>query len=256
MLPVPPDLLPFAHQLADAARRITLAHFRTPLSPEWKADASPVTLADHETEQHLRQLIQSRYPEHAILGEEQGASGESPWRWILDPIDGTRSFMAGHPIYAVLIALCYDNIPLINIIDMPALGERFAATHDTQTTFNGHPVRTRNMPLADAILYSSAPDMFTPAQYARRDALARQCAQSRYGGDAYLYAMLAAGWIDLVVEADMKAHDFMPLILIVEQAGGVISDWQGNPLHPDSSGEILAAATPALHAQALAVLHP
>ncbi|MDO4776534.1 MAG: inositol monophosphatase family protein [Cardiobacteriaceae bacterium] len=255
MLPLPPEFAAFAEQLADEARRITLAHFRKPLAHEWKADASPVTLADRETERHLRALIRARYPEHAILGEEEGASGDSPWRWIIDPIDGTRSFMAGHPIYAVLIALCYEGIPLVNIIDMPALGERFAATHDTQTTFNGNAVHTRDVPLADALLYSSSPDMFNAAQFARREALARHCAQSRYGGDAYLYAMLAAGWIDLVIEADMKAHDFMPLVLIVEQAGGIISDWQGNPLHPDSSGEILAAATPSLHAQALALLN-
>lgn len=255
MLPVPSEFAHFAHHLADEARRTTLAYFRKPLEREWKADASPVTLADRETERHLRSLIRAHYPEHAILGEEEGASGDSPWRWIIDPIDGTRSFMAGFPVYAVLIALCYQDIPLINIIDMPALGERFAATHDTQTTFNGNVVHTRDVPLVDALLYSSSPDMFNSAQFSRREALAHLCAQSRYGGDAYLYAMLAAGWIDLVIEADMKAHDFMPLVLIVEQAGGIISDWQGNPLHPQSNGEILAAATPNLHAQALAVLN-
>lgn len=255
MLPAPPDLIAFAHHLADEARRITLSHFRKPLNPEWKADASPVTLADRETERHLRTLIAKHYPEHAILGEEEGASGESSWRWILDPIDGTRSFMAGFPVYAVLIALYQHDIPLINIIDMPALDERFAATLDAQTTFNGNIVHSRDVPLCDAILYSSSPDMFTPAQFTRRETLAKQCAQSRYGGDAYLYAMVAAGWIDIVIEADMKPHDFMPLVLIVEQAGGIITDWQGNPLHSGSNGEILACATPTLHAQALALLN-
>lgn len=255
MLPAPPELIAFAHHLADEARRITLGHFRKPLNPEWKADASPVTLADRETERHLRTLIAKHYPDHAILGEEEGASGESSWRWILDPIDGTRSFMAGFPVYAVLIALYQHDIPLINIIDMPALDERFAATLDTQTTFNGNIVHSRDVPLCDAILYSSSPDMFTPAQFTRRETLATQCAQSRYGGDAYLYAMVAAGWIDIVIEADMKPHDFMPLVLIVEQAGGIITDWQGNPLHSGSNGEILACATPTLHAQALALLN-
>lgn len=163
--------------------------------------------------------------------------------------------MAGFPVYATLIALCHGETPLVNIIDMPALNERFAASAGMPATFNGQTIRTRNLPLKEALIYSSAPDMFTRGQFARRENLARQCAQSRYGGDAYLYGMLAAGWIDIVIEADMKAHDFMPLVLVVEQAGGVISDWRGKPLTTASNGEILACATRELHAQALAALH-
>lgn len=255
MLPVLREYIDFAHYLADEARRISLAYFRTSMNEEWKNDASPVTVADRQIENCLRALIAAHYPDHAILGEEEGASGDSPWRWILDPVDGTRSFMAGFPVYATLIALCYEDTPLVNIIDMPALDERFAAVAGTQTTFNGQTVRTRQRPLAKALLYSSAPDMFDRGQFARREALARLCAQSRYGGDAYLYGMLAAGWIDIVIEADMKVHDFMPLVLVVQQAGGVISDWQGKPLTGASNGEILACATQELHAQALAALH-
>lgn len=255
MLPILPEHIAFAHALADAAGSISLSYFRHPLDTQWKKDASPVTLADVETEAHLRAMIAARYPDHAVLGEEAGMSGDSPWRWIIDPIDGTRSFMAGFPVYATLIALCYEEIPLIGIIDMPALGERFAAAADVQTTLNGKPVRTRALPLEQALLYSSAPDMFGAGQFARREKVAQACAQSRYGGDAYLYGMLAAGWIDMVIEADMKAHDFMPLVPIVEQAGGIISDWQGNPLHTGSGGEILACANRALHQQALALLN-
>lgn len=256
MLSATPDQIAFAHQLADEARRITLAYFRTSMNTQWKSDHSPVTLADRETESQLRAMIARRFPDHAVLGEEEGASGDSPWRWVIDPIDGTRSFMAGFPVFAVLIALYYEDRPLLNLIDMPALNERFFASAGTQTLLNQSPVRTRSLPLAQALLYSSSPDMFGKAQFARRETVAQHCAQSRYGGDAYLYGMLAAGWIDMVIEADMKAHDFMPLILIVEQAGGVISDWQGNPLHLGSNGEILASANARLHEQALALLNP
>lgn len=256
MLPAPSEYAAFAHHLADEARAITLAHFRRPLHTQWKSDASPVTQADKETEAHLRTLIAARYPEHAILGEEFGANASrSPWQWIIDPIDGTRSFMSGHPLFATLIALYHQDTPVINLIDMPALNERFVATRDTATTCNDTPAHTRQLPLNEALLYSSDPGMFTAAQYARRERLASQCALSRYGGDAYLYAMLACGWIDIVIEADMKTHDFMPLVLIVEQAGGIISDWQGKPLGLHSNGEILACASRELHREALAALH-
>ena len=131
MLPVLREYIDFAHYLADEARRISLAYFRTSMNEEWKNDASPVTVADRQIENCLRALIAAHYPDHAILGEEEGASGDSPWRWILDPVDGTRSFMAGFPVYATLIALCYEDTPLVNIIDMPALDERFAAVAGT-----------------------------------------------------------------------------------------------------------------------------
>lgn len=254
MLPVLPEYIAFAEQLADEARAISLAYFRHPLATQWKSDASPVTQADQETEAHLRALIAARYPDHAILGEELGEQGDSPWRWIIDPIDGTRSYMSGHPLFATLIALYHHDQAVLNLIDMPALNERFIASREQATTFNGQPVHTRAQPLEQAIVYSSDPGMFSAAQYATREQLAKHCALSRYGGDAYQYAMLAAGWIDIVIEADMKAHDFMPLVLIVEQAGGIISDWQGAPLTRHSKGEILACATPELHAQALAAL--
>lgn len=246
--------LQFAETLADRAREITLAHFRQPLDIVAKQDASPVTIADQNCEAELRRLIAERFPEHAIIGEEHGASGSSRYQWILDPIDGTRSFISGFPVYCTLIALLIDGRCAVSLIDMPALGERFTAADGIPTAMNGKPIRTAPAALADAICYSTDPTMFNAAQERRRARLQSQIRQQRWTGDGYIYAMLAAGWIHLAVEADMKPYDYLPLIRIVENAGGMITDWQGRPLTLESNGEILAAASPELHAEALAVL--
>lgn len=255
MLPPTEEFLHFANEMADAARRITLAHFRTPLEIAVKKDHSPVTNADKETEHALRAMITARYPEHAIIGEEEGITGDSDWQWIIDPIDGTKSFMSGFPVYCTLIALLYQGQPLLNIIDMPKLDERFTATHEQATLCNGKPIHARKTTaLANAICYSSEPGMFTAEETQQLAPLRAQIALQNYGGDGYLYAMLSSGWIDLVVESDMKPHDYLPLILIVEQSGGCISDWQGKPLTLESKGQVLAAATPALQQLALAAI--
>lgn len=256
MLPPPEELLTFAAQLADRAREITLHYFRQPLNIVDKNDASPVTIADQETESALRTMIAARFPEHGIIGEEYGAqSGASPYRWIIDPIDGTRSFISGFPIYCTLIALLHHDKPLLSIIDMPRLDERFSAA-DNGSYLNGTKIAVSTCrDISQALCYSTDPTMFNPQQYQKHQALAQAVRQQRYTGDGYAYAMLAAGWIDLVVEAGMKIHDFLPLIPIIEQAGGIISDWQGQPLTNRSNGEILAAATPQLHRQAMALLN-
>lgn len=247
--------LHFAHQLSDMASSIALRYFRAPLSVKHKADKSPVTIADEEIEHTLRQHILNHYPNHAIYGEETGAFGESAHQWIIDPIDGTKSFLSGFPTFATLIAYYHNHIPQLSLIDMPALKQRFVAT-PTQATLNNAPIATRQTSqLSQAILYSTEPGMFDAEQSIKRQRLAQQCQLSRYNGDAYLYAMLAAGWIDLVVEADLKAHDYLPLILLVEQAGGVISDWQGQALNWQSKGEVLASANPILHQAALTELN-
>ncbi len=252
MLPPGGEFLRFAHELADAARTITGQYFRRPLAFTHKADDSPVTVADRETENHLRRLIRSRYPGHAIIGEEAGSSGKSSWQWILDPIDGTKSFLSGFPVYCTLIALLHDERPLLSVVDMPRLDERFTATRDDSSRMNGAPVKTRaTSELENALCYSTDPAMFTAPQKKRLAPLRERLALQRYGGDGYLYAMLAAGWIDLVIEADMKPYDYLPLILLIERAGGVISDWEGKALTLESKGEILASATSSLHEAAV-----
>lgn len=251
------DYLNFAHELADVAREVTLSYFRQGVAIENKADDSPVTIADKQTEQLLRDKIALRFPQHGITGEEQSAKhGAGEYEWILDPIDGTRSFISGYPLYGTLICLLKNGEPIVAIIDMPAQDERFFATADSTTQYRkGRKTRSiqsaTNQCLADAMLFSTDYGMFTAAENRQIAPLRQAVSMQRYNGDCYLYAMLAAGWIDIVVEADLKVYDFMPLKLIVEQAGGVITDWQGKALAKHSCGQVLACANEILHQAAL-----
>lgn len=255
------ELLTFAHELANIAREITLCYFRQPLAVEGKNDGSPVTLADKKTEATLRERIEQRYPEHGIIGEEQAQkTGNSRYEWILDPIDGTRSFISGYPLYGTLICLLHDGLPMVSLIDMPALDERFYACSNSGTYYRKRQyeqIITAGCAdkLTDAMLFSTDYGMFSKAENKQAQPLRRAVSLVRYNGDCYLYAMLAAGWIDIVLEADLKIYDFLPLKLIVEQAGGMITDWQGRPLSKNSNGQILAAGNSKLHEQALSILN-
>jgi inositol-phosphate phosphatase / L-galactose 1-phosphate phosphatase / histidinol-phosphatase len=251
------DLTTFATELADAARTVTLRYFRRPLDIEHKTDTSPVTIADRETEQLLRQRILQRFPEHGLYGEEYGQHGlEQRHRWVIDPIDGTKSFICGVPTFGTLIALLDGSESIIGVIDMPALDERWVGTAGQPTRFNGEPCRTRDCSgLADAALFATAPEMFQGEDAQRFQRLVRRVRLRRFGGDCHAYGLLAAGFIDLVVEADLKPYDFMALIPVIRGAGGVISDWRGQPLGLGSDGRVLAAATPELHERALVVLN-
>lgn len=254
------EFLDFAHVLADAARQVTLSYFRRPLAIENKADSSPVTIADKSTEALLREHINQRYPDHGIIGEEHAEqTGAGIYEWILDPIDGTRSFISGYPLYGTLICLLKDGAPIVSIIDMPAQDERFFATAESQTCYRKgnteqllHTSHCRH--IAEAMLFSTDATMFNAGEDAQIADLRQAVAMVRYNGDCYLYAMLAAGWIDIVLEADLKVYDFLPLMLVVQQAGGVISDWQGEPLTKHSQGQVLATANPTLHQAALSLI--
>ena len=250
------ELLAFANELADAARVTTLRYFRQPLSVEHKADASPVTIADRRTEQQLRELISARFPDHGLYGEEYGSDRQGGgYRWVIDPIDGTKSFISGVPTFGTLLALLCDDCPVLGIIDMPALGERWSGTRGQTTTFQGLPCRCRDCPdLTSAVLFTTSPDMFTAADATRFAALSDNVGLRRFGGDCYAYGLLASGFIDLVVEADLKPYDFMAMVPIIEGAGGMITDWQGMPLGLDSDGRVLAAGSATLHAAARAIL--
>lgn len=254
------DFLAFAHALADRAREITLSYFRRRVAVDAKADNSPVTIADRLTEQSLREAIAARFPEHGIIGEEHAdKSAESCYEWVLDPIDGTRNFISGYPLYGTLVALLENGVPVVSVIDIPAQDERFFASIDRQSSYRKGQIERRintaeNTELAAAVMFSTDYAMFTAAENQRARALREAVNMLRYNGDCYLYAMLAAGWIDVVLEADLKPYDFLPLTLIVEQAGGKISDWQGRALTKYSNGQVLASANADLHRQALAHL--
>lgn len=251
-----PELVAFAGQLADIARPLAMAHFRTPLGIQWKADASPVTIADRAIERALRAAIARRFPAHGILGEEEEAVGlERELVWVVDPIDGTKSFITGLPLFGTLVALLVAGRPHVGVIEMPALGERFVGARGEDTRFNGIVCRTSGVTrLGDARLCATAPDMFDSIEAPAFSALADKVGLRRFGGDCYAYGLLACGHVDLVVEASLKPYDFMALVPVVEGAGGVITDWDGAPLTLSSRGRVIAAANGALHAQALAIL--
>lgn len=257
--PAPEDLdtlTDFALQLADRARPLALAHFRTPLGVEWKADLSPVTIADRAIERALRESIAETFPHHGILGEEEGAQGlERDVVWVMDPIDGTKSFITGLPLFGTLIAALVDGVVEVGVVDMPALGERWVAASGRGTRLNGEPCRTSAVRrLEEARLYSTSPDAFGPREAEIFASLSTKVGLRRFGGDCYAYGLLACGHVDLVVEAGLQPYDFLALVPVVEEAGGVITDWAGAPLTLHSSGAVVAAANGALHAAALAQL--
>ena len=249
-------LLPLARALADAARQHTLPLFRTALEVTSKLDASPVTVADRSAEASMRQLLGAHVPSHGILGEEHGRERmDAEWLWVLDPIDGTKSFITGSPLWGTLVALLHRGQPVLGLVDMPVLGERWLAVRGQATLCNGQAVRVSTCrSLEQARIYTTSPDAFNPAEWAAFDVLSRVCALRRFGGDCYSYAQLAAGHIDLVVEAGLQPYDYLAMVTLVQSAGGVMSDWNGQPLGVGSDGRVLAAATSELHAQALLAL--
>lgn len=255
--PSPQELLKFADALAETSGRIVRQYFRTPMQVDAKPDESPVTIADRETEIALRAMIEARYPDHGILGEEFGTlRGDARHVWVLDPIDGTKAFITGKPLFGTLVGLLQEGAPLLGVIDQPILNERWVGIRGQDTLFNKQPVKTRACAeLAQAAMYSTSPVMFEGKDATAYETLAARVRYPLFGTDCYGYGLLALGFADLVVEAKLQAYDFCPIIPIVQGAGGQMTDWQGNPLGPASDGRVLAAGSPALHAKALAVLN-
>lgn len=253
-LPTPASpLLALAHALADAARAHSLRYFRTPLDVLTKSDESPVTIADREAEAAMRAVLQAQAPTHGILGEEHGRERlDAEYVWVIDPIDGTKSFITGSPLWGTLVALLHQGQPVLGLMDLPVLGERWLGVANEATQCNGRTMRASACEsLAQARIYTTSPDAFGGDEWRRFDALSRECALRRFGGDCYAYAQLAAGHVDLVVEAGLQPYDYLSLVCMVEGAGGCITDWQGRALSVESDGRVVAAATPALHALAL-----
>jgi inositol-phosphate phosphatase / L-galactose 1-phosphate phosphatase / histidinol-phosphatase len=244
-----PADITLAARLADAAGAAIRPFFRADFVHEAKGDASPVTEADRAAEAAMRAILDAECPDDAIIGEEFGnKSGSSKRTWVLDPIDGTVSFMAGRPIFGTLIALLQDGFPVMGVIDQCISGERWVGVSGRETTLNGKPVRTRTCrELSDAVLASTGPQYFDNHAAEHFMALAAKTAHKRmvWGGDCYNYGLLAAGQIDLVVESGLKIHDFAALVPIVEGAGGMMCDWNGDPLHSGSAGDVIALGDPA-----------
>jgi inositol-phosphate phosphatase/L-galactose 1-phosphate phosphatase/histidinol-phosphatase len=245
------DALALAEQLADAARATSMKYFRTRLTIESKDDHSPVTLADREVEQQMRALIATAFPDHAICGEEFGASGAAQYTWVLDPIDGTKPFVLGFPTFGSLICLMDHDRPVIGVIEIPATNERWIGTPDG-ATLNGMRVNAAACAsLSEAKLAGTSPYDFSDEDYLRLRRLISQTAMHRFGGGCYSFGLLANGGVDLVIEAGLEPWDYMALVPVVEGAGGVITDWQGAPLGMSSDGRVVASCTQALHEEAL-----
>ncbi len=255
-----------ANRLADAAGAAIRPHFRALDSTESKDDASPVTVADREAEEAMRKILKAETPQDGVIGEEFGTEeGKSGRHWVLDPIDGTRSFIVGRPIFGTLIALIDGGFPILGIIDQPIARERWVGVVGQPTLFNGQAVRTRACPrLEGAQIATTSPHLFDQHQAEHYMALIETVADGRlsqgpvYGGDCYNYGLLASGHIDIVCEAGLKLYDFAALVPVVEGAGGTMADWNGEPLHAGSDGHVIALGDPARLEDAVEALgvHP
>jgi inositol-phosphate phosphatase/L-galactose 1-phosphate phosphatase/histidinol-phosphatase len=251
-----PEQAALADALADAAGAVIRHYFRQRIAIDDKPDTSPVTIADREAETAMRALIEARFPTHGILGEEHGTvRAGADWIWVLDPIDGTKSFISGVPLFGTLIALLHQGVPVLGIIDQPISHERWRGVAGSPSTHNGNPIRTRPCPdLAAASLFATAPDMFRGADAAAFARLKAEVKLTRHGGDCYAYGLVASGFIDCVVEASLKPYDYCAMVPIIEGAGGVFTDRQGKPLGLRSDGRVLAAGDRRVHEAALSVL--
>lgn len=255
------ELIATAHELADAARATTLMHFREAgLSAEDKGGKvyDPVTIADRKTEERMRDILAKRRPDDGILGEEMAnITGTSGLTWVLDPIDGTRSYLSGTPTWGVLIAVSDESGPVFGIVDQPYIGERFEGGFGRALVtgpMGQHTLKTRGpRPLSRATLYSTYPEILESEDGAAFRRVVDAAQLTRYGTDCYAYALIAAGQIDLVIESGLFAFDVQGPIAVIEAAGGIVTDWKGNPC--PMGGHVLAAANPQIHAEALALLN-
>jgi histidinol phosphatase-like enzyme (inositol monophosphatase family) len=240
------NFAPFFNELADEAGAIQLAHFRGPLPVDEKQDRSPVTTADRAIEEKLRAHILKAFPDHGIIGEEFGSErADAEFVWVIDPIDGTRAFMTGKPMFGTIIGLMHRNKPVVGLIEQAFTKERWFGIADTRTTHNGKPVKVAAPRKLDAArLYIGSPNMFDGPRLDEYLTLCRAARWPQYGCDCYAYGLLAMGWADLVVEMRLKIHDVAGIVPIITGAGGVALDWSGKPISGDAyDGTMVAAST-------------
>ena len=254
------ELLRAAEALADAARKAVLPFFRADnliADNKLSEGFDPVTEGDRAAERAMREVLAQLRPQDAILGEEFGqTAGESGLTWVLDPIDGTRAFLSGTPTWGVLIAVGDDDGPQLGIIDQPYIGERFVGGFGVARVDGPHgsrPLKTR-MPreLSDAILFTTFPEVGTKQEGQAFHRLSEHVKLTRYGLDCYAYGLVALGHIDLVVEAGLQSYDIQGPMAVIEAAGGVVTNWEGGPVH--QGGRVIAAANAEIHAAALEIL--
>ena len=253
---VPAEMIALAHEIADAARPIVRRYFRQPIAIDDKEDASPVTIADREAEQAMRQILAAKAPLHGIIGEEWGQDHtDAEWVWVLDPIDGTKAFITGKPCFGTLVALTHGGRPVLGIIDQAITDERWIGVEGMGTMLNGEKISTRPCrDISKAYAYSTGPELFCASTRRAWDRIVDNVKHARYGADCYAYALLATGFVDLVIESGLKPHDYAALVPVIQGAGGIMTDWRGQALNIHSDGNVCAAGDAKVHAQALDIL--
>ena len=251
------EYLNFANKLADEAGIISMEYFRTSLDIENKSDETPVTIADKNTELKLRSMIEKKYPDHGILGEEfDSINPDAEFIWVIDPIDGTKSYVAGHKDFGNLISLTQNKKPIIGIINCPAHDERWVGAKNQNSTFNLQPSKTSSVnKIEDAYFFSSGLYFTEPHLRNAVDKIKHKVKYYRYGGDCYMYGMVASGLIDFVIEDTLKVHDYMALVNVIEGSGGKVTDKFGNEITTDSRGSCIASANEKLHSELISLIN-
>jgi myo-inositol-1(or 4)-monophosphatase len=256
------EYLDIAVSVAEAVGPIALRYFRNPVDVEDKSGGrafDPVTRADKEVEANIRADLERHFPGHGILGEEEAErEADSPYRWVIDPIDGTRAFISGVPAWGILLGLTFDEACLVGVMHQPYLGETFLGSAEgawVRRAGKEQAIQTsRTNEIASAIVYCTHPSTFSKSEDLHRfEQVADKSRMMRFGGDCYSHCLLAHGQIDLVIEGSLEPYDIIPLIPIIEGAGGVVTNWQGGDA--SRGGLIIAAANPELHSQALETLN-
>lgn len=252
------DILALGARLADAARAETLSRFRTGIGYDAKADISPVTAADRAAEKVMREMILAERPNDGVFGEEFGVTNpDAETVWILDPVDGTKAFITGKPIYGTLIGIVRGGKAIAGVMDAPATGDRWTGGVGKPSLFNGKQISVRTgRSFKEAWLTCTTPQMFKGPHLDRFFALLNAVGYATFGNECQGYGQLACGWVDIVCEADLAPYDYAALIPIIEGAGGICTAWDGSPLTFGEIGKhtVLAAATPELHAEAVKIL--
>ena len=250
--------LELAQLLADAAGAAIRPWFRRPFLVETKEDFSPVTIADREAEAAIRRLLAQYRPDDGVIGEEYGDDRPDAERvWVLDPIDGTRAFVAGRPLFGTLIGLMVAGQPVLGVIDQCIIKDRWVAGPDQPTLFNGQRCHVRHgLPLSQARIGTTSPQAFSSDDFPAFEQVRTAARDTLYGGDCHNYGLVAAGHLDAVIESGLKIHDWAALVPIIKGAGGVMTDWQGQPLTMASQGQVIAAGDAALAAEIASLLGP
>lgn len=250
------QLLTFANKLADTSRQIILNALAQPIEFETKSDLSPVTVIDQQVEHALREIINTYYPEHGILGEEYASENlDADYVWVIDPIDGTKAFITGMPIYGTLISLTYKGCPFLGIIDHPVTDERWQAIDGVATTYNGKSISVRCCPnLSDAIVSIGNPESLSDGESSAFKQLRSNTKWGIYGGNCYIYGRLSMGQADISLDSGLDPFDYCAVSVVVKNAGGIMTDWEGKALTIHSGHRVIACGDKQIHAQAVKIL--